>query len=119
MAVPQQSPGSPWQWAYQKWQKEGRVVKAAPWSFVICLALATVFVVAPCVWWLEGLHYQGIIEAQNATILEKDATIQNVSSNTGMDAEKIVKFMSQLPTTPPNRPGALWLNGNFVSITGT
>jgi hypothetical protein len=115
----QSSPGSPWQWAYQKWQKEKRVVKGAPISFCICLLIVTVFLVIPAVWWLENSHYAGIIEAQQATILEKDATIQNVSSNTGLDAAKLVKFMSQLPTTPPSGPNQLWLNGGTVCISGT
>jgi len=56
-----------------RFKKEWRVIRGAPWSFITCLSLLAL-PTAIAIWEIDERHYRGLID-------EKDATIKRVEAD--------------------------------------
>ena len=54
------------------------MIKAAPYSFCVCTLIAA-GLLSVGIWHLEDRQFAGVIDAQKATIEEKDSTIQKLT----------------------------------------
>ena len=78
------------------------MIKGAPWSFAVCLA-----VMCPIIWSVTNWYYSGSISAKDATIENLKTALEN----------KGVGGIEDLPTIDPKIKGKLWNNGGVICLS--